>query len=372
MYPEANQKDAETPVTHYPTPGLTKLGNPGGSTPIPYPTYTKLWTVGQSCELLQFPLNATGNVAPTINIQGTNNFEGPEGNDFSLTYEGDVDLVGNQYVLGNYLTQGTPAIVWFVMVFSPGQTGNVVPMRNITGSNTVFGSYLASGVWAGLCVDSNNNIYVGIGNKILKFVEGSNGNVAPTLFVQSASFGDDNTSNQAIMSLTFDTVRQWIWVPFGGGRNGGPALAPGVAAYDLNGNQRALIQYNAFVLPWQVAIGPDGSVYVSDLFSNNGAPNVFIFSPSDFSSPARTLHDSAGLWSGNVAALGLAVDASGIIYISVAINTGSINNTIYSYPANSNGDVFGTNLTAINGALTDLSHLLDNGPTQPLKLRAST
>lgn len=343
-----------------------------GTPPLPpFPKYTKIWVVGESCELLQFPLSATGNVAPTVNIQGTNNFEGPEGNDFSLTYEADVDSGGNKYVLGNYETNGTPNIVWFVMVFSPGQTGNAVPVRNITGSNTVFGTYLGSGVWAGLCVDSNDNIYVGVGNKILKFIAGSNGNATPSLLVQSSSFGDDNTSNQAIMSLTFDAVRQWIWVPFGGGRNGGPGLAPGVAAYDLSGNRQALINYASFVLPWQVAIGPDGSVYVSDLFSNNGAPNVFIFSSGDFTTPTRTLYDSAGLWSGNVAALGLAVDSSGIIYISVAIATGSIDNTIYSYPANSNGDVFGTNLTAINGALTDLSHLLDNSPTQPLKLRGS-
>ena len=346
-----------------------------GNIPVaPFPMYEKMWVTGQSCELLQFPLSATGNVAPTINIQGTNNFEGPEGNNFSLTDEADVDNAGNQYVLGSFLKPGG-IIYWFVMVFPPGVTGNVLPARTITGTNTGFNNYLASGIWGGLCVDSNQNIYVGLGNTIRKFVAGATGNASPSIFVQSSMFGADNTSNQAIMSLTYDVVRNWIWVTFGGGQNGGPALPPGVAAYDISGNLQVVLRYSGIgptfqSLPWQTAIGPDGSVYISDLFADNGLGSVIIFEPNNFATPSRTLTDSTGLWS--VGAFGIAVDANGIIYVATGVATGSINNTIYSYPANSNGDVHGTNLTAINGNLTELTSLINPGDdTQPLKLRLS-
>jgi hypothetical protein len=82
---------------------------------------------------------------------------------------------------------GTPSI----LEFSPGSTGNVAPIRTISGSATTMGRFGA------LRVDSAGNIYVlsvaeagGSATSILKFSSTATGNVAPSTSISLAQFNN--------------------------------------------------------------------------------------------------------------------------------------------------------------------------------------
>ena len=73
---------------------------------------------------------------------------------------------------------GTPSI----LEFSPGATGNVAPIRIISGPTTTMGEI------GNLRVDSAGNIYVLSGTTILKFAAGATGNIAPVASITSSSY----------------------------------------------------------------------------------------------------------------------------------------------------------------------------------------
>ncbi|WP_348262781.1 hypothetical protein P8935_23695 [Telmatobacter sp. DSM 110680] len=141
--------------------------------------------------VLIFNSAATGNVAPTNTIGG------------SKTLIDDIEGValdgaGNIYVLSG-LRAGTPPQVASVSIveFSAGSTGNVAPMRTITGSST---NLSPPGGW-GLRVDSTGNIYVSTNtSKILKFAPDATGNVAPIAEIDEMplTLGDANWTTIAL------------------------------------------------------------------------------------------------------------------------------------------------------------------------------
>jgi hypothetical protein len=121
----------------------------------------------QPDSILIFNSSSPGNGPPTSSIAGSN------------TMIEDVvgialDSAGNIYV-ANGNVMGAPSI----LVFSAGSTGNVAPIRTISGSATTM---IAAG---NLSVDSDGNVYVADLPGILKFGPTSSGNVPPTATISS-------------------------------------------------------------------------------------------------------------------------------------------------------------------------------------------
>lgn len=127
-----------------------------------------------------FSSSATGDAAPTGTLAGSN----------TMIYNIDgiaVDHSGNIYVASlaqaqapNPPLSGTPSI----LVFSAGSTGNVAPIRIISGPATTMGEL------GTLRVDSAGNIYVlsGLGSTLLKFSPIAVGNVAPSASISLSQF----------------------------------------------------------------------------------------------------------------------------------------------------------------------------------------
>lgn len=128
--------------------------------------------------ILIFASNSAGTVPPTSTITG------PE-----TTLDGldgvAVDSEGNIYV-SNVSSMGVPSI----LEFGAGSTGNVAPMRTISGSATTMSAL------GNLAVDSAGNIYVLNDLNILKFSPTATGNVAPTATMTSTFFENTNIAVQ--------------------------------------------------------------------------------------------------------------------------------------------------------------------------------
>ena len=89
-----------------------------------------------------------------------------------------LDSAGNIYVANGNANGATPSI----LVFSAGSTGNVAPIRTISGSATTM---IAAG---NLSVDSDGNVYVVDLFGVLKFGPTSSGNVPPTATISFVGF----------------------------------------------------------------------------------------------------------------------------------------------------------------------------------------
>jgi hypothetical protein len=124
--------------------------------------------------ILLFDSSATGNVTPTSILGGPattiNSVQGLA-----------VDSAGNIYVAvnGKELDGGTPSI----LEFSAGSTGNVAPIRTISGTATMIGET------TNIAVDSAGNAYIFQVIGILKFASSANGNAAPTAIITGTLAG---------------------------------------------------------------------------------------------------------------------------------------------------------------------------------------
>lgn len=124
--------------------------------------------------ILIFASNSTGTVPPTSTITGPETMlDGIRGV--------AVDGEGNIYV-SNVGSTG----VFSIFEFSAGSTGNVAPMRTISGSATTMSAI------GNLTVDSLGNIYLLNDLNILKFSPTAAGNVAPTATISSMFFENFN------------------------------------------------------------------------------------------------------------------------------------------------------------------------------------
>ena len=133
--------------------------------------YTAGGSLPQPDSILIFNSSSPGNGPPTSSITGSN------------TMIEDVvgialDSAGNIYVANGNAGVSTPSI----LVFSAGSTGNVAPIRTISGSATTM---IAAG---NLSVDSDGNVYVVDLSDILKFGPTSSGNVPPIATISFVGF----------------------------------------------------------------------------------------------------------------------------------------------------------------------------------------
>ncbi len=130
-----------------------------------------------------FAPTATGNVAPLRTLGGATTT-------ISLIGGMTTDSAGNLYMTGGTVTfSGTTSVyTGSILEFAPGATGNVAPIRTITGSSTTLGRL------GGIKLDASGNIYVvsisntGSTPAVLKFAAAATGNVAPTSSFTSTSW----------------------------------------------------------------------------------------------------------------------------------------------------------------------------------------
>lgn len=127
--------------------------------------------VGTAASILIFNSGANGNVPPTNVLEGSettmNSIQGLA-----------VDGAGNIYVAANgtNLAGGTPSI----LEFSAGSTGNVAPIRTISGpATTIVGL-------GNIAVDGAGSVYLLSSPGVLKFAMNVMGNAAPTATISSA------------------------------------------------------------------------------------------------------------------------------------------------------------------------------------------
>ncbi len=355
LYPEKNQSDSPVPLTHYQRPGFDPIQVGPGTVPlvtVPVPPVapplpTKLWVVGSSCELLQFPLAANGNVAPTLDIQGlatqlTSLLA--NGDDKSFTFAVDFDAGGNQYLVGYKLVAGGTGIQYFYVVFRPGDTGNLAPLHYVHGPTSGLDAIVTEAGNAGIAVDSAANVYLGIFAKIYKFLPGSDGDAPATLFLDNSGI-----PGYVITSLHWDWQRQWLWTSWYNAN----INTSGLNAYSLDGVlQRSITDAANLFQPWQVTTGPDGSIITVDI--PGASTQAFVYAPkaAGASNPTRVL--TPPLPGGNDAPLGVAVDGVGRLYIG----SGKGASTVYVYEAGASDALGSVPIQTIAGAATLFDHML--------------
>jgi hypothetical protein len=148
--------------------------------------------------LVVFGPTATGNIAPLRTIGGA--MTGLTGTPVGIT----TDSTGNLYVT-TYIATGsgpTTTVTGTITEFAAGASGNIAPMRTITGSLTQLN------LPAGIKIDSAGNIFVlsasivsssNVGFTVLKFSATASGNVAPTsTFTSTSLTNPDNSGSIAL------------------------------------------------------------------------------------------------------------------------------------------------------------------------------
>lgn len=343
LYPEANlpSSQAPVPVTHYPTPGLKKIAQIAPLQP------NLLWVTSQSCAILQFSLADNGNIAPPIDVEGSNTgLTGPLGDNESQTCSLDFDSNGYKFVVENVCTDlVTNAGVTSIRVFSPGANGNVEPAYTIEGDLTgLYDQFIGvadSGLF-GICLDANDNIYVGQNTDVLKFDSGAQGNVRSAIFT---SF------NRIINCLEYDAARKWIWATLNTATFGA-----NIYAIDLSGNiQRAITLSN--YIPLQLTVDPPtGDLVVAvNRASFEGVMVLDSSSNGVVTSPKRFIHGTDTTISSPLSA---AIDADGVIYVGGGISSSPGMHQICAFASGADGNV--GPIRSISGSLTRLD-ILDSG-----------
>ncbi|MDZ4729986.1 MAG: hypothetical protein SH820_08610 [Xanthomonadales bacterium] len=158
--------------------------------------------VNYHAEILVFPRTANGDVAPSRVITGSNTLLG------TYTIDLDFNALNNEI----YALTDSPVAFdepYILSTFSAMASGNVAPLRRITGAST--GLYITTG----LDFDAENNQLIVASHAynsltlpgLLFFPRTANGNVAPSKIIRGAqtgtSLGNDGWSSVLAVDLSF-------------------------------------------------------------------------------------------------------------------------------------------------------------------------
>lgn len=302
-----------------------------GTTPTPPPTLLYFVSDANSNAVTAYPLTANGNVAPTQNIVG------------AATGLGFPRRVVLDSTLNIYIANAPagPAL-HSITVYAPAATGNVAPLRTISGAATGL-----TGV-DGLAIDGGGNLFAANcaacfhssgSDGILIFAPGANGNVAPTNTIAGAA-----TTLNAPTALTFDANGNLL-VSNGGGSvttfapgatgNVAPTATIAGAATGLTGNDPECVRNDAA-----------GLIYVCS--NNNSAILVFAAGANGNVAPIRTLSGAA---TGLVTPTSVSFDTSGNMYVA---NAGGNTITVYAPGATGNQAPMFTVSGAATGLVTPI------------------
>lgn len=141
---------------------------------------------GHADSLNVFAPGATGNVKPIREIHGLKS-------GIALPTGVAIDGSGNLYVANVSTSGGTGSIT----VYAPNANGDALPIRTITGPNTLLATRPAA-----IALDAGGNLYSA--NPIINaesvtiYAPGANGNVAPTQIIEGEKTGLRNPASVAV------------------------------------------------------------------------------------------------------------------------------------------------------------------------------
>lgn len=290
------------------------------STPIASvspPAATTVYVANRNgSDILEFPINGNGNIAPSATIAGAN----------TLLVDPDslaVDSNGLVYVQDD---SGTD-----IMIFNA--TGNVAPSTQISGASTGLAAS------EGLAVDSALNIYATsfTANTLTSFPPGSSGNAAFAHQAVGAATGLTNATTVAIHNGTAYVT------------NTNSDTVVGLSA-TADGNQAftSLLSGAATGLntPFGIAFDGSGNMYVANEAGNS--VTVYAAPYNGNAAPIRTISGAATELNGPDA---VAIDSAGNLYVGNYPSAGTNSIVVFSPGANGNA----TPIATIAGANTTLA-----------------
>ena len=278
-----------------------------------------------------------------------------------------VDSQGNLYVANEGSWTGGPdkitiSVPSTITVYSPGSTGNSRPTRIISGSSTGLK------MLRGLAVDASGYIYASCdglagtsGTSILVFAPGSTGNVAPIAVVDgdcaelkaSGPLALDSSGRLYVMNpvvegekvVVFDKLNLVSKLP--------QCLTPTSSFFaDRSGGEGSM----AFVAD------DKGNVFVTN--SDANSLSIFPAGANDNTPPFTTFEGETGVLSPT----GVALDASGKIYVANAGTGSGKPDTVTVYPSGSNADV--APIATIGGSTSENGASID-GLSDPQAIAVS-
>ena len=294
-----------------------------GSVVIPgnTPAAQNLYVTNRSANTVSvYPATSNGGASASATITGLSNAIGVA-----------VDPSGDIFVANNNNASVTE--------YAPNPSGTVsTPIATIAGANTLIDHPRS------VAADASGAIYVlnqRTGNlpTVTVYPAGTNGNVAPSATI-STSAGIVNPIGVAIgpggkiyvLDPGLSTPAQiLIYAANPSGSVAGPATTISGPSTGLNS-------------PTAIAVDSSGKIYVTNAPSGNpDSVTVYAANASGDAAPVATINDGSGGYgsSGLVIPLGIALDASGKIFV------GNASGTVTSYAANPSGTVTGSPLTTL-------------------------
>lgn len=261
--------------------------------------------------VLKFSASASGTATPT------SAFSGPTGVFIAGV---TTDSTGNIYAAGSDSTGAGQ-----ILVYSASATGTATPLRTIAGASTGLG------ILTGIALDSAGQIYVSsyagpssTSNSVSVFAANATGNVAPLRKISGAL-----TALAYPNQLVVDSTGT-VYVA-----DGGVATVSAFAS-TASGNVLPTRTFTTIAAPSQIGIDSSNNLYLAlgDKTGNYGAVNVFPSTASgNLPAPARVVGGSA---LNAYYLEGVTTDAKNNIYTVYVSNSGTLGVATFSPTASGN------------------------------------